>query len=229
MSVTYTTLPLTSTTSTSSTSGSSMLAKDDFLKLLITQLQNQDPLNPMEGTEFATQLAQFSSVEQLANINETLTDSVTVNQLMTQSIGNSLATTMIGKDIKATGDSFTLSAGNSIDLGYTLGDDAATVTVKITDAAGSVVRTMTINNADKGDGTVTWDGLNDNGSRMPDGTYSFSVSAVDSAGTTVDSSSYITGTISAVRFTTSGTVFIVDGVEIPISQILEILNGKDNG
>jgi len=229
MSVTYTSLPLTSTTSASSTSGSSMLAKDDFLKLLITQLKNQDPLNPMQGTEFATQLAQFSSVEQLTNINDTLTESVTVNQLMTQSIGNSLATTMIGKDIKATGNSFTLSAGGSIDLGYTLGDDAATVTVKILDSAGSVVRTMTINNAAKGDGTVTWDGLTDNGSRLPTGTYSFKVTAADSAGSNVTASSYITGTITGVRFTANGTVFVVDGAEIPISQILEILNGKGNG
>ena len=229
MSVTYTTFPATSTSSMSSTSGSSVLAKDDFLKLLIVQLQNQDPLSPMDGTEFATQLAQFSSVEQLTNISDTLTESLTVNQLMTQSIGNSLATTMIGKDVKATGDSFTITESGEITLGYTLGGDAAKVTVKIFDEAGSLVRTLTVNNAEAGDGTVMWDSLNENGSRVATGTYSFTVSAVDSAGTAITSSSFITGTISAVRFTTNGTVFVVDGVEIPISQILEILNGKGNG
>ena len=100
MSITYTTLPVTSSTSTSATSGSSTLGKDDFLKLLIVQLRNQDPLNPTEGTEFAAQLAQFSSVEQLTNINSTLTESLATNKLLTQSIGNSLATTMIGKTVK---------------------------------------------------------------------------------------------------------------------------------
>jgi flagellar basal-body rod modification protein FlgD len=229
MSVTYTTFPATSTSSATSASGTSVLAKDDFLKLLIVQLQNQDPLNPMEGTEFATQLAQFSSVEQLTNISDTLTESLTVNQLMTQSIGNSLATTMIGKDVKATGDSFKVTGSGDITLGYTLGSDAAKVTVKVFDQAGSLVRTMTVSNAEAGDGTVVWDGLNDNGSRVATGTFSFTVTAEDSAGTAITASTFITGTISAVRFTTEGTVFVVDGVEIPISLILEILNGKGNG
>lgn len=229
MSVTYTTFPTSTTSSASATAGSNMLAKDDFLKLLIVQLQNQDPLNPMEGTEFATQLAQFSSVEQLTNISDTLTDSLTVNQLMTQSIGNSLATTMIGKDVKATGNGFTITESGDVSLGYTLGSDAATVTVKVFDQAGSLMRTMTITNAEAGDGTITWDGLTDNGSRVAAGRYSFTVSAADAAGTAITSSAYITGTISAVRFTTDGTVFVVGGLEIPLSQILEILNGKGNG
>jgi flagellar basal-body rod modification protein FlgD len=229
MSVTYTTLPLTSTTSSSSTSGSSILGKDDFLKLLIVQLKNQDPLNPMEGTEFATQLAQFSSVEQLTNINDTLTQSVSTNQLMTQSIGNSLATTMIGKSVKASGSSFGYTGGDDVSLGYTLAGGASTVTTKIYDKAGSLVRTITANDVSTGDGSVTWDGLDQNGSQAATGTYTFKVSAFDADGNAVSTSTYVTGTITAVRFTSSGTVFVVDGVEVPLSQIVEILNGKGNG
>ena len=224
-----TTALTSSTTATSSATGKSTLGKDDFLKLLIVQLRNQDPLDPMKGTEFATQLAQFSSVEQLSNINTNLTDSITANQLMTQSIGNSLAATMIGKDIKASASSFTLTGSNNVNIGYTLGTNAATVDVKVFDSAGTLVRTIKGVNTSKGDGSVTWDGKYDNGSQAAAGTYSVTVDAADDAGTAVTATSYMTGTVSGVRFTANGTVFVVDGVEVPLSQILEVLNGKGNG
>jgi flagellar basal-body rod modification protein FlgD len=229
MSTTYTTLPLTSTTSATATKGKSALGKDDFLKLLIVQLQNQDPMDPMKGTEFATQLAQFSSVEQLSNISSSLTESISANQVMTQSINNALASTMIGKSVKASSDSFNVTESGEMNLGYTVAKDAATVTVKIFDGAGTLVRTMTIAGAKQGDGTAVWDGRDDHGKKVAAGTYSFSVEAVDSAKTAITATSFVTGTVSGIRFKSTGTVFVVDGVEIPLSQIIEILNGKGNG
>jgi flagellar basal-body rod modification protein FlgD len=231
MSSDFLTTALTSSTATatSAATGKSTLGKDDFLKLLIVQLRNQDPLDPMKGTEFATQLAQFSSVEQLSNINTNLTDSIAANQLMTQSIGNSLAATMIGKDIKASASSFTLTGSNTVNIGYTLGNNAATVDVKVYDSAGTLVRTIKAVNTEKGDGSVAWDGKNDNGSQAAAGTYSVKVDAVDLAGTAVTATSFMTGTVTGVRFTANGTVFVVDGVEVPLSQIIEVLNGKGNG
>jgi flagellar basal-body rod modification protein FlgD len=225
MAVTYTTVPVTSTTSTSSSTKSSVLGKDDFLKLLITEMKNQNPLSPMDGTEYAAQLAQFSSLEQLSNINTALTDSVSSNQLMTQAISNSLATTMIGKTVKASGNSVGITGSGSVTLGYTLANSATTVTTQIYDSAGVLVRTLRTSNAAAGNGSVTWDGENDDGSQMPAGTYTFKVSAVDSEGDAVKASTYVTGKISSVRFTSSGTAFVVDGMEIPLSDILEILNG----
>ena len=82
-----------STSTSSATNG--VLGQDDFLKLLVSQLQNQDPMNPMDGTQFASQLAQFTSVEQLANINTSLQSSISANQLLNQSISNALSTTVI--------------------------------------------------------------------------------------------------------------------------------------
>jgi flagellar basal-body rod modification protein FlgD len=114
----------------------SVMGKDDFLKLLIVQLRNQDPLEPMKGTEFATQLAQFSSVEQLTNINSNLSESITTNQLMAQSIGNALAATMIGKTVKASGNAFTVATSGNMHLGYSLSTAAASVKVSIRDANG---------------------------------------------------------------------------------------------
>lgn len=229
MSTAYSTLPLTSSTSTTATKGKSALGKDDFLKLLIVQLRNQDPMDPMKGTEFATQLAQFSSVEQLSNISSSLSESISSNQVMTQSINNALASTMIGKTVKASGNSFNVVGGGEMKLGYTLAKDAATVTVKIYDDSKILVRTITVDGGQKGDGTAAWDGRDDHGRQVAAGTYSFSVDAVDSAKTSVAATAFVSGTVTGIRFKSEGTVFVVDGVEIPLSQIIEIVNGKGNG
>jgi flagellar basal-body rod modification protein FlgD len=216
-------------TLTGATSSQAILGKDDFLKLLITQLRYQDPLEPMKGTEFAAQLAQFSSVEQLANINTSLTETLATNQLMTQSIGNSLAATMIGKGVKASANEFRFTGAGDAHLGYTLPVSAAEVSVQVYDSTGTLVRTITSAPTDKGDSTVVWDGTNDSGQTMAEGKYTFKVVAQDASKVAITATPFVYGTISAVRFTSAGTMFVVDGVEIPLSQILELLNGKGNG
>jgi len=208
---------------------SAILGKDDFLKLLITQLRYQDPLEPMKGTEFAAQLAQFSSVEQLANINTNLSDALATNQLMAQSIGNSLAATMIGKGVKASADEFRFTGTGTVQLGYTLPVAADEVSVRVYDGKGTLVRTITNAPTDKGDSLVVWDGTNENGQTMPEGNYTFKVTAQDASEVALAATPFLYGTISAVRFTSAGTMFVVDGVEVPLSQILELLNGKGNG
>jgi len=218
----------TSSTATGTTS-SSILGKDDFLKLLITQLQYQDPMNPLNGTEFAAQLAQFSSVEQLANMNENLTASITTNQIMAQSIGNALASSMIGKDVKASGDTVQWAGDRDVRYGYTLASDAAAVTVSVYDANGELVRTMTQTGVAAGDTTLTWDGKNDAGVSVPAGSYRFSVKATDGTGAEVSASAFLYGTVEGVRFKSTGTVFVVDGMEIPLANILEILSGGTHG
>ena len=214
----------TSYSSTSST-GKSVLGKDDFLKLLVTQLQNQDPMSPLSGSDFAAQLAQFSSVEQLSNINSTLTQSVSANQLLSQSISNALAATFIGKQVRASGNTFTLSGTADAKLGYTLASAADTVTVNIKDATGATVRTLQVGGTNKGDNTFTWDGKDDHNQTLSPGTYTFEVKAKDAKGAIVSASGFSFGTVSAVRYKSNGTVFVVDGLEIPLSDILEIMNG----
>lgn len=208
------------------TGGSSgILGKDDFLKMLVMQLRFQDPLNPMEGTEFAAQLAQFSSVEQLANMNASLGASLEANYLMTQAITNSLSASLIGKDVKAAAESFRFGGSGDVRLGYTLKSAADHVTVKILDESGNVVRTITNSGTLKGDNTFTWDGRNDAGELLGSGTYRFTVEAADGSGQTIESTRYLYGTVSGVRFREDGSYFVVDGAEISFADILEILEG----
>jgi flagellar basal-body rod modification protein FlgD len=206
-----------------------ILGKDDFLRLLITQLRNQDPLNPMEGTEFAAQLAQFSSVEQLANINANLQANLDGTYLMTQAISNSLATTMIGREVKAGADRVTLDGKSDVTLGYTLGSAASAVSIKVYDASGALVTTIAAGSAGSGDHTVSWDGTNDAGASLPTGTYRFEIVAQDAKGGSVGATPFITGAITGVRFRSDGTYFVVNGQDVPLAEIVEISRGGGDG
>ena len=208
-----------------STSAQGVLGKDDFLKLLVSQLQNQDPLNPMDGTQFASQLAQFTSVEQLANINATLETSISSSQLLNQSISNALSTTVIGKEVRATGSTFNYSGTGAMKTGYTLPSAAASAQVQIVDAQGNVVRTISKTGVASGDDDVQWDGLTDRGTQAVAGTYSVKVTALDDKGAAITASPYFYGIVTGVRFKSTGTVFVVDGQEINLSDILEVSQG----
>jgi flagellar basal-body rod modification protein FlgD len=205
------------------TTSKSILGKDDFMKLLITQLRYQDPLNPMSGTEFAAQLAQFSSVEQLHNISEQLTTNLDASNLMTQSISNALAATMVGKQIKASGSTFAYSGTGDASFGYTLPGVADSAVIKVQNAAGVVVKTIKSTGLKKGDNAITWDGLDEDGNHVAAGSYSFTVEAADASGNAITASPYLFGHVTSVRFKADGTVFVLDGVEIPLANVLEIL------
>ena len=226
MPTTVQTTPVTSPVTQSPTSPpTSILGKDDFLKLLTMQLKNQDPLNPMDGTQFASQLAQFSSVEQLSNINATLQQSIDANYLLSQSIGNGLAATFVGKDVRATGKTLHFDGTTPARLGYSLPSAADSVTVKIYDDSGNLVKTLTDTGKSVGDNSLAWDGTNDQGQVLNAGKYTFTVEAKDGSGGTIVASSYIEGRVSGVRFKSDGTVFVVDGEEVKLSDILEIMEG----
>lgn len=211
--------------SNQSTKPSTTLGKDDFLKLLVMQLRFQDPMNPLKGTEFAAQLAQFSSLEQLSNINTNLTQSLQSNELLSQSINNALSATMIGKEVKAMTNAFHFDGAKNVTLGYTLPSNADSATVKIYDGAGNLVKTITRAGTDKGDNTITWDGTSDNARTLDAGNYTFSVSVKDSKGEAVTASGFIIGIVNSVRFKSDGGVFVVDGIEVPLAKILEIRKG----
>jgi flagellar basal-body rod modification protein FlgD len=202
-----------------------ILGKDDFLKLLVQQLQHQDPLDPMKGTEFAAQLAQFSSVEQLSNINENLQASLNANGVLTQSINNAMATTFIGKEVRAKTDNIGYNGSGTVKLGYNLPSEAGSVTIQILDSQNNIVRTVHGMPTGTGDHEYEWDGKNDDGTQLAAGTYKLKIVAADAKGSTIGASGYVFGKVQSVRYKSTGTVFVINDQEILLANITEISGG----
>jgi len=206
----------------SSQSTTPVLGENDFLQMLITQLENQDPMNPLQSTDLAAQLAQFSSVEQLTNLNTAVQNQTNANLVLTQSISNTMAATLIGKKVKADTSSFAFDGTNPQTLGVTLPSTAADVQVTITDANGNTVRTIDAGAMPSGDNNIQWDGTDDNGNPVSAGNYTFSVSATDTSGNSITGTPYVLGTVQGVKYSSSGASLLVDGAEIDFSNIQEV-------
>jgi flagellar basal-body rod modification protein FlgD len=210
-----------SATAASSTAALSM-NETDFLNLLVTQLRYQNPLDPTNATDFASQLAQYASVEQLSNINSNLTSSLTSQKTLTSSINNALATTFIGKSVRAQTDKFTYAGSGTVQVGYDLASSGTDVTVNVYNAAGHVVKSFS-GTKDATGNIIKWDGTLSDGTTAPAGSYTFSVSATDGSGSAITATPYVYGTVTAVRYKSSGTVFVIDGTEVSLSDVLEIM------
>ena len=200
-----------------------VLGKDDFLMLLVEQLKNQDPLNPMESTEFTAQLAQFSSLEQLTNMNESLQYS----QLYQSSINNAQAVGFIGKTIKASGDSINVKDGMSGQIQFDLAGNAETVNIHIYDSSDNLVKTINCGALNDGEQSMAWDGTHDNGETVPDGTYTFVVSAADAGGETIEASTYITAEVTGVTFKDGNAYLLAGDIEISMSDVIEVTENND--
>ena len=217
----------TSTSSTQQTTGKSSLGKDDFMKLMISQLKNQDPLNPMDGTAFSAQLAQFSSLEQLTNLNTYMKQSIDANATLTQSINNTLITGLIGKGVKLSGGDIKVNGQDSITLGYNLPTEAKTAQIKIYNKSGALVKTIDGISTSSGSNKLSWDLTDNNGNKLPTGNYKFEVDAVNLSGDNMTLDIYKIGTIDGVRFTDQGTVLLVGGAEYSLADIAEVLNNTN--
>jgi len=156
---------------TNTASGNSALGSDAFMKLLVAQLQHQDPLNPQDNTEFVAQLAQFSSLEQQTETNKKMDQ-----LLFTQ--GSSAAFSLLGQEVVVATDSVYLQ-GDDVNLGFSLDQDAAQATVKVIDADGHEVATFSLDNPQEGQNFVAWDGTDSSGEDLPKGTYKLEVEVKD--------------------------------------------------
>jgi flagellar basal-body rod modification protein FlgD len=213
-------------TASNSQANSSVLGKDDFLKLLITQLKNQDPLNPTDGTEFASQLAQFSSLEQLSNLNTSIQQSMNNNLILTQSINNSLASNLVGKNVTVLSDSVTNSGEGETELGYTLPQNAASASIEIQDQYGATVKTIQGIPLIAGDNKVSWDFSDNDGNKLPEGKYTFTVNAIDASGNSITTQTFSSGTIDGIKYSSSGATVLINGVQYNLSDIMEILGNQ---
>lgn len=209
-------------TKTRKTDGT-MDSQDEFLLLLVTQLKNQDPLNPLESQEFAVQLAQFSQVERLMNIESALEGTAKSNELMSQATNKSLAALLMGKTVRSVGNGVVHFAGEQNVLQYELSRAANTVSAYVKDADGTIIRTYELGSMEVGEHNLVWDGQDEDGNAMPDGVYTFEIAAKDSSGEAVALNHYQVGYVEGVRYQDSGLpILIINGEEIPLSDVREI-------
>jgi len=201
--------------------GNAALGKEAFLLLLTTQLKYQDPLAPVGSTEFVTQLAQFSQLEQMTGVNERLDTLVTGNT----SLNNYSATSLIGKEVEVAGGSLSLGANGTADLNYTLAGEARKVEIEVVDSGGRVVRVLDAGSQTAGFQTLVWDGNDFEGNPLPAGGYRFNVSAVDERGETVLSERFSTGIVSGLVYEDGEPFLIVNGDKVPAGSVVAVKGG----
>ena len=189
----------------SSTSGTSATndMQNRFLTLLVAQLENQDPLNPLENTELTSQLAQMSTVQGIEQLNTTL--SSLVNSLADSQAVQ--ASALIGNTVLVPGSNMTLSEGKAYG-GVNLSAPADQVTVSIIDSTGKVVQTQTLGAQEAGNVLFSWDGATSSGTTASDGAYVFKVAAT-SGTSSVTAEALQLGTVSALTRTANGS-FVLD-------------------
>jgi len=200
--------------------GTSLSDMNAFLMLFTTQLQHQDPTNPMASYEMAAQLAQFSTVEKLTQVHAQL--KAQQNYLI--SINNAMGVQLLGKNIVALDDELRLQNGTASRAGYVL-ENGANVKVTITDNAGRTVRTLSLGSVEAGWHEFTWDGKDDQGKALPDGSYTFSVEAVGPSGESVAAQPVVTGLVCGFVME-EGVNYVVlenhQGLRVPVSLITTI-------
>lgn len=201
----YDTLVSTETTTTTSSSSTDLTA-EDFLTLLVTELEYQDPTEPLDNTEMVNQLTQYSQLDELTAINDSLDSFAESIDAMNSTSGLEY----LGKEVESSGYSVALSDGEASTLYYDLEDDAAEVTFNIYNSSGTLVDTVTYSNMEAGSGSFVWDGTDSDGDTCSDGTYSILVSAEDSDGADVDVDTTTTGTVSGISTTDDGVYLILD-------------------
>jgi len=203
-------------------SQSAGLGQADFLKMLTQQLKSQDPLNPMDGQDFASQLATFSSLQELQNIGSTLSQSLDANMLMAHSFNNTMAASLIGRTVQAEANSVTVGSSGGSTLTYSLESAATDITVEIHDVDGKVIRTINVTPQEAGEHGIDWDGLDGTGRHVSAGTYTFTVTAKDPDGNSVPATTLIEGQVEEVRYQNGDVLLIVDGHQILLSQVLSL-------
>ena len=212
---------------TGAAQGKSSLGKDDFFKLMMAQLKNQSPLDPTDSSKYAAELAQFRSLEQLQNMNDSLTQNINANYMLTQSVNNTLTAALIGKSAKLNSSQIKYDGQSEADFTYKLPSQANTVTVKILDQNGKVVKSYENVPMTAGEHKLSWDFTDNEGNKVSNGDYTFKVEASDMTGKDMTVNSFGYGTIDAVRFTQNGTMLVINGVEYNLSDISEILNSSN--
>jgi len=197
--------------------------KDIFLKLLVAQMEYQDPMDPQDATQLSSQLAQYNAVEQQIQTNDLLQQLVDNSGTgsSSSSIPTGAGTDYLGHPVTVS-DNNILYDGTAQNFDIVLDNNASDALAFIYDANGNPVRTLTLSNLGAGANNITWDGLTDSGATATQGNYTIEVSAADVSGNEVAASIQRSGMVDAVRFTSTGTELVVGGVATSADAVTEI-------
>lgn len=198
------------------------LDRDSFLLLLTTQLQNQNPLEPMNNEQFIQQLTQFSSLEQMQNMNSTL-EAVYVG---IAAMNNASMASLLGTSIVAVGSDFAYSGEGDIELQYSAPEGTQDAVLSVYDDSGALVYTSSLGDID-GEGSHAWDGRDFDGNPVPEGVYSFTVSGVDQDGNSVDVEERVSGTITEMDYSTGTPLPSINGAVVELSEIIRLTTGDE--
>lgn len=195
----------------------SKLGRDDFLQIFLAQLRHQDPINPMEGTEFTAQLAQFTSLEQLFNVNENLEAIKTVQD----DASRFEALSLMGKEIQAEGSTLSLTAGSEAKGKFQIGGNAS-CTVIIVDGVGNPIRQIPLGRLGAGQHDFSWDGRDDSGFLQSSGVYRFEVASASETGSAMRADTLISGRVTRVSLEGSEPKIYVGEIPVGLSQVRDV-------
>lgn len=214
-----------STTTTEATGIETGMGQDAFLKMFMAQMTNQNPLDPMDNTEFTAQLATFSQLEQLISINESMESLNKLDETMQQA----QASDYIGKEVTLAGNLMPVVDGYVGDATFTI-EEPANVTVRIYNENGSLVAEEDMGKLAAGQHLVDWDGQDYNGDQVADGLYRVSVTAIDSEDNTVEvSDQTVSGLVTGYQADEDGTYYLVMGSgALPLSDVLSVSQPANN-
>ncbi|MDB4989884.1 MAG: flagellar hook capping protein [Myxococcaceae bacterium] len=210
--------PTVNTSAATSAKSGNALGPDDFMKLLVAQLKNQDPNNPLDTKELVTQLSQLTSVQELTSIGKKMGALTTATNGMAanQSAG------LIGKTVSGLANTAQLGPTGGATSAVTLAQSADSATVSISDVAGRVVKTFTLPSLNAGPQALSWDGTDTVGQRAPAGTYTFSVDAKNSSGQPVATDMTVSGIVTGVDYDSGTPELAIGKARIPLTNITTI-------
>nr|WP_321399661.1 FlgD immunoglobulin-like domain containing protein [uncultured Desulfobacter sp.] len=211
------------TSSTSDSDTNNSLGNEEFLTLLVAQLENQNPLDPADTEQFTDQLAQFSQVEQLINVNDKLDEMIADAQ---ESESNTDVSSFVGKDVTATVTSMTIEDG-AVTPGFYEVDEPSEVLVYVYDSDGTKVATLSQGEVSAGAYLVFWDGTDDAGNSLDDGIYSYVVMANSGDGYQ-EVESYLSGTVDAVSYQNGKGYLVISGVLIDPDNVTTVTDSSSS-
>jgi len=223
---TATTNSTTSTAQAAGTAGAQQIAGNfnEFLQLLTTQLQNQDPLDPLDTNQFTQQLVEFAGVQQQIDMNSNMQTLISLQQ----TTAATEALQLIGSNVTLSGNSANLSNATGSAATWNLNASAGgTAAITITNSSGQTAYTGTTT-VNAGTNTYSWNGQGNNGTTWPDGSYTIAVTGTGASGQAITVTSQVSGTVSAVNMSATPPTLTVNGQSYPISSIQSVGSGSSS-